>query len=254
MGVDDRHLRGHLRRGANQLSLDHTRFGCRRCGLLCARFRDPRPTLDSHHHPRTPQRSHQLQLHRRRRTWHPRSLLTSRLREPQRVELVETTTSDSGRGSLYRLSAAGEDLADVLQAIGKWGERWLEVAPAHADPGYLLNAWCTTYLATDQLPPQRVVVRFGFTDQPRKATPLWIIFRNDEAEVCRNHPGYEEDLTVEAESVAIAEWSDASNGPKPSRPIASRYRAQPASPALSPPGTNAAAGSPPTIPHRTTRP
>jgi DNA-binding HxlR family transcriptional regulator len=136
----------------------------------------------------------------------PRSLLTSRLRDLQRIELVETTSTETSKGSLYRLTAAGEDLADVIGAIGKWGERWLEVAPEHADPGYLLNSWCTTYLAIDQLPEQRVVVRFDFTDQPRSATPLWMVFDEGDAEVCRTHPGYDEDLIVQAESVAIAEW------------------------------------------------
>ena len=80
------------------------------------------------------------------------------------------------------------------------------VAPEHADPGYLLNSWCRIYLATDQLPERRVVVRFDFTDLPGKTAPLWMIFDEGNAEVCRTHPGYDEDLIVHAESVAIAEW------------------------------------------------
>lgn len=136
----------------------------------------------------------------------PRSLLTSRLRELERIELVETTPTESSKGARYRLTTAGEDLTEVIGALGAWGERWLEVAPEHADPGYLLNSWCTTYLATDQLPEERVVVRFDFTDLPGKAFPLWMIFDEGNAEVCRAHPGYDEDLIVQAESVAIAEW------------------------------------------------
>ena len=136
----------------------------------------------------------------------PRSLLTSRLRELQRIELVEATTTVEHGRSLYRLTPAGEDLSELIGALGAWGERWLEVAPEHADPGYLLNSWCTTYLATDQLPNQRVTVRFDFTDLPGRAVPLWMIFDDGNAEVCRTHPGYDEDLVVQAESVAIAEW------------------------------------------------
>ena len=89
-----------------------------------------------------------------------RSLLTTRLRELQRLGLVVTTPNPSGFGSLYQLTETGADLGAVLDAIGAWGERWLEVAPEHADPGYLLNAWCTTYLAVERLPHRRVVARF----------------------------------------------------------------------------------------------
>lgn len=135
-----------------------------------------------------------------------RTLLTTRLRELQSVGLVETTPSPSGKGSLYRLTGAGEDLGDVLLAIGNWGERWLEVAPEHADPGFVLDSWCNRYLATDKLPQRRVVARFDFPDQPKRGSPLWFIFDGDKSEVCRKPPGFEEDLIVTAESVALAEW------------------------------------------------
>jgi hypothetical protein len=44
-------------------------------------------------------------------------------------------------------------------ALGSWGERWLELAPEHLDPGVVLNAWVSWYLARDLLPDHRVVVR-----------------------------------------------------------------------------------------------
>lgn len=135
-----------------------------------------------------------------------RTLLTSRLRELERLDLVERTPSSDGKGWLYRLTESGEDLRPVLYAIGSWGERWLEVAPEHADPGFVLNSWCNRYLATDNLPEHRVVVRFDFPDQPKSATPLWMIFDETDSEVCRKPPGFEEDLVVTAESVALTEW------------------------------------------------
>ena len=135
-----------------------------------------------------------------------RTLLTSRLRELQRLELAELVPGSSGLGQAYQLTPPGEDLAEVLQAIGAWGERWLEIAPEHADPGSLLNAWCKSYLAIDRLPATRVVARFEFSDQPGKPHPLWFVFDGESSEVCSKHPGFEEDLIVEAESVALAEW------------------------------------------------
>lgn len=132
----------------------------------------------------------------------PRSLLTSRLRELVSAGLVEK----SGDAGEYHLTEAGEDLARVLDAMGQWGERWLDVTPDHANPIYMLNAWVNTYLNRDALPVRRVVVRFQFRDQPPKVNPMWVIFNREDSEVCRQSPGFDDDLVVDAESVAIAEW------------------------------------------------
>jgi hypothetical protein len=90
--------------------------------------------------------------------------------------------------------------------MGSWGERWLELAPEHLDPGVVLNSWVSWYLAHDLLPDRRVVVRFDFPDRPRKADQLWIIFDGDRSEICRTNPGYEEDMVVTSESLALSEW------------------------------------------------
>lgn len=135
-----------------------------------------------------------------------RSLLTSRLRELQGLGLVERVPGSNGTGSLYGLTEAGRDLGGVLEAMGNWGERWLDVTPQQADPAFVLNAWSSRYLAVDALPDVRVVVRFDFTDQPVKGNRFWMIFQSDSSEVCRTHPGFDEDLIVRTESVALAEW------------------------------------------------
>jgi DNA-binding HxlR family transcriptional regulator len=136
----------------------------------------------------------------------PRSLLTSRLRELERVGVVWSEANPAGRGSLYHLTEAGQDLEGLLHALGEWGERWLELAPEHADPYVVLWAWCEWYLERERLPDYRVVVRFEFADQPLRSRCFWIVFDGDRSEVCRKDPGYDVDLVVEAESLALAEW------------------------------------------------
>ncbi len=135
-----------------------------------------------------------------------RTLLTGRLRELEKAGVVEIRPNPSGNGSVYHLTEAGEDLQDVIVSIGMWGERWLDLGPQHVNPGVVLNSWCNWYLATDRLPSQRVVVRFDLPDEPKKTGQAWIIFDGDNSEVCRSHPGFEEDLVVTAESKALAEW------------------------------------------------
>ena len=136
----------------------------------------------------------------------PRSLLISRLRELERMGVVESRPNDRGHGSRYGLTKAGADLSGVMLAMGSWGERWLELAPEHLDPGVVLNSWISWYLARDLLPDRRIVVRFDFPDRPRKANQLWIIFDGERSEICRTNPGYDEDLVVTSESLALSEW------------------------------------------------
>jgi DNA-binding HxlR family transcriptional regulator len=136
----------------------------------------------------------------------PRSVLASRLRELERVGVVWSEANESGRGSLYHLTEAGQDLEGLLHALGTWGERWLELAPEHADPFVVLWAWCEWYLERDRLPDHRVVVQFEFPDQPLSSRWFWFVFDGDHSEVCRKDPGYDVDVVIEAESMALAEW------------------------------------------------
>ena len=125
-----------------------------------------------------------------------RTLLAYRLKELEYAGVIEATPNPGGRGSTYGLTRAGLDLNGVMLAMGTWGERWLELAPPHLDPGVVLDSWCRWYLAREELPDVRVVVRFDFPDRPRKADQLWVVFDGDRTEVCRTDPGFDEDLVV----------------------------------------------------------
>ena len=118
-----------------------------------------------------------------------RTLLTTRLRELERVGVVQTTPNPSGRGSRYQLTEAGRDLADVMKALGSWGERWMELAPEHLDPGVVLHSWVSWYLARERLPERRVIARFQFPGLPRKGGELWIIFDGERCGGLPQGPG-----------------------------------------------------------------
>ena len=135
-----------------------------------------------------------------------RTLLSTRLRELERAGVIERSANPGGRGSRYSLTGAGRDLNGVMLAMGTWGERWLEMTPRHTDPGVVLESWCRWYLAMERLPDRRVLARFDFPDQPKKIERLWMIFDGDRTEVCRTHPGFDEDLIVTIDSRALAEW------------------------------------------------
>jgi DNA-binding HxlR family transcriptional regulator len=134
------------------------------------------------------------------------SLLTQRLRLLERVGVIETHPKTSGRGVRYQLTDAGRDLRGVLWALRDWGEKWLELGDEHTNPALVLWAWTTTYLARERLPNDRVVVRFEFTDQPTDARRLWLLVDSHDAEVCKHHPGFNEDLVVETDARTFALW------------------------------------------------
>jgi DNA-binding HxlR family transcriptional regulator len=133
-----------------------------------------------------------------------KTLLTQRLEGLVRFGILEAKPNPKGRGSLYAPTKAGRELWAVCEALGTWGARWLEVAPEHLDPFVVLWSMCNS-LARDQLPAQRVVVRFDFVDLRRK-NRFWWLLDGGEAEVCVKPPGFAEDLLVRADSERFAKW------------------------------------------------
>ncbi len=135
-----------------------------------------------------------------------RSMLTKRLRELERSGVVTSTPKPNGQGSTYALTAAGADLVDVMDSLGRWAETWVEVLPEHADPGFALWAWCQVQLNREVLPAERVVVYFEFPDERMGNRSFWLLIQDRGAEVCTTDPGGEPDLRVVARSAAFVDW------------------------------------------------
>ena len=130
-----------------------------------------------------------------------RSLLTQRLRELERHGLITRQPQPHRRGSHYALTSAGSELAEVCEVLGRWGARWLEVAPKELDPGIVLWA-VAKCMDRSRLPDKRVVVRFDVRGHPR----FWLLVQQPEPELCRTHPGSEEDLVVRTDAEHLARW------------------------------------------------
>ncbi|MDP1794429.1 MAG: helix-turn-helix domain-containing protein [Acidimicrobiales bacterium] len=144
-----------------------------------------------------------------------RSLLVQRLRHLERHGVLETWPSPTGRGHEYRLTPAGRDLEPVIIAMGRWAVDWLfdELHPEEVEPVQLMW-WMHRRVATDRLPPGRVVVEFDHT-APEKQL-LWMVLDRGEASVCVQHPGFDSDVVVTTSTPALSEvfngfarWHDA---------------------------------------------
>jgi DNA-binding HxlR family transcriptional regulator len=131
-----------------------------------------------------------------------RTVLTERLRMLEHHALLDRRPQPDGTVE-YTLTPAGEALRPVCDALGMWGERWLELTPAEVDAGNVLR-WLVKGLMPDDLPEERVVVRFDLAGpRPRR---YWLLLERPAAEVCKRPPGPADDLVVSTTSEWIAKW------------------------------------------------
>jgi DNA-binding HxlR family transcriptional regulator len=127
----------------------------------------------------------------------PRTLLS------QRLQLLESYGIVERDGRRYRLTPAGRELEAVVDALGVWGARWLEVAPEHLDSHLVL--WSLCRLADPAAVPEpRLVIRFDLSDGQRRR--FWVVLEPPDAEVCVRPPGFDEDLVVRTSSEWLAKW------------------------------------------------
>jgi DNA-binding HxlR family transcriptional regulator len=135
-----------------------------------------------------------------------RALLASRLRDLQRVGVIEIRPKEDGHGSLYEPTSAGKDLQPVLTALGVWADNWMELTPEHSDPGVVLWSWVRHYLRSELLPDRRLVVRFDFVEHGRRRSS-WLLIEQREAEICPFDPGFGVDVIVGInDNLAFSQW------------------------------------------------
>ena len=123
------------------------------------------------------------------------SVLGERLRRLEHAGVLETRSNPAGRGSTYHLTESGTQLADVIKALGNWGQQWLELEREHLDADFLM--WrIFKHLSTDKLPAQRCVVRFDFNGE---RTSYWLVLKRAGPDLCYSDPGFGDDAVVRAD-------------------------------------------------------
>ena len=125
-----------------------------------------------------------------------RALLAQRL---ALLEQYEVIVREVARGRVrYALTERGQELRAVVQVLGEWGARWLELEPHHTDPAYVLFA-TSRLVDVERAPAHGLVVRFELDDRH-----YWLLVRRPRAEVCTSYPGRPEDLVVRTRSEVLA--------------------------------------------------
>jgi DNA-binding HxlR family transcriptional regulator len=125
------------------------------------------------------------------------ALLSKRLGELEAAGVVERERlADPPGVAAYRLTQAGRDLQPVIEAIGTWGQKWVETEPTleNLDPELLM--WdMRRNLDTDPVPERRVVIAFIYPELPAAQRRWWLIVEPDRTvDLCHIDPGFDVDL------------------------------------------------------------
>jgi DNA-binding HxlR family transcriptional regulator len=133
------------------------------------------------------------------------TLLSTRLRSLEDAGVVHRTVE--GRATSYTLTEAGEALRPIVMAIGHWGAEWIgsRLEARHLDAGFLM--WdVRRFVRLDLVPAQRrVVVFFHFPDARERERNWWLVVESGTVDLCRDDPGHELTLMVEATVRALTE-------------------------------------------------
>lgn len=124
------------------------------------------------------------------------ALLSQRLKQLQDAGVVERRRADTGGHWEYHLTPAGEELRDVIERLGVWGQRWARTPDGEADLDVGLLMWdMRRRVRADHLPAERIVVQIDFGDAPERLAHWWLVLAR-EVDVCLIHPGFEVDLRI----------------------------------------------------------
>jgi hypothetical protein len=75
-----------------------------------------------------------------------------------------------------------------------------EPEPRNVDP-VTLTWWMSRRLVPDEAPDDRTVVQFDYVGE--NATRIWIVLERGDASVCTDPPGFESDIVVTTDPVAL---------------------------------------------------
>jgi DNA-binding HxlR family transcriptional regulator len=111
--------------------------------------------------------------------------------------------SEGTAGPEYALTEAGQELAELVKAMGVWGQRWLPRQAEQEDldlEPVLVDMQRRVRFAT--LPEEPLVVRFEISGHPVR----FLLLTRTEASFCSQNPGFPEALTLRGSLPALVAW------------------------------------------------
>jgi DNA-binding HxlR family transcriptional regulator len=124
------------------------------------------------------------------------ALLSKRLQSLVRAGVVERW--EDGNRVSYRLTEAGRELEPIVEALGRWGIRWVpELGDEDLDPHLLL--WdMHRNVDLEAVPDGRTVIAFDLSGVPPSARWWWLVISDSGVDICDDDPGHPVRVTVRA--------------------------------------------------------
>jgi len=124
------------------------------------------------------------------------TLLSTRLKELERVGVVERHVADGGRPE-WRLTEAGRALAPVIQQLGEWGLCYAQDPLQESDLDVTILTWnIRRRVDPNAFGERRTTVLFEFTDVPHAKRRWWIVNDRGSVDLCPTDPGFPIDLYI----------------------------------------------------------
>ena len=163
------------------------------------------------------------------------SVLSARLRDLVRVGLVART--GEGRDVRYVPTEAGWELMPIVEAVGRWGQRWMHTLTTDDLDPTLLVMDISRDRTQAVLPDRRAVVHVEFRDAPPGRRRWWLVVGPEGIDACDTDPGFGVAVTVHTDVRTMTEvwmglrgWADAVrahtielDGPTPARRAAAAW-------------------------------
>jgi DNA-binding HxlR family transcriptional regulator len=134
-----------------------------------------------------------------------RTLLAQRLRLLERRGLIRREGGAPGLPGSYTLTPAGQSLTPVIWAIGHWAAEWIFGDPDDEDCDGLSIIWrLHQHAIAAKLPQQRTILHLMLTGAG--AAEGWLDIDRGAVTVCKDDPGYDVDLAIEADTAQMQRW------------------------------------------------
>jgi len=136
------------------------------------------------------------------------ALLSKRLRDLEGAGIIERQRLP-GEADIfeYRLTAAGRDVRAVVEAMGVWGQRWVESESSlqNLDPQLLM--WdMRRNIDPTPMPRQRSTIQVIFSELPETRRDWWLVITPGEpVDLCSVDPGFDVDLYVATDLRTLTE-------------------------------------------------
>jgi DNA-binding HxlR family transcriptional regulator len=127
------------------------------------------------------------------------TLLSQRLKELEAAGVIERRELKSEKGIFeYHMTESGKDLRPVVEAVGLWGQKWVEarLSLRNLDPSLLM--WdMRRNLNPSPLPDRRTVIQFQYRELPVSKRSWWLVVEPPgDVDLCWSDPGFDVDLYV----------------------------------------------------------